>query len=228
MKIRFSCSSATGMALPTRAECCSGNEAPLYPWCKLRESNTVLTNVQGRLFLSLNSGQSSCLQSAGISKAKGANGKLVLVCMTNSLEIVGASCGCLPISLEHIYRFHEMLSSKLLSNPASNIVLCTGPSPTTQFGTLFLLGSFLIVTGLPLRDTISSLLDFEYVISTFTCHGLSAFDFWRALHRSKRMGWIDFASDTPASSDPSFMDIEEYLHYSRCPAAHFQPTLHPP
>jgi hypothetical protein len=66
-------------------------------------------------------------------------------------------------------------------------------------------------------ETISLLADFEYITSTYECHGLSAFDFWRTLHRSKRVGWIDFeiAMAPCGDWDPSFIYIEEYLHYSR-------------
>ncbi len=174
----------------------------------------VLTNVYGRLFLSLSSGRSSNVI-ARLSDAEGTKTKPVILCMTHFSEELDASYENLPISLEHIHKFYEMISATLQSHPLSNIVLCTGPSPATQFGTIFLLGSYLILIGLSLCETISSLADFDYITSTFQCHGLSAFDFWRTLHRSKRIGWVDFEAAMPATGDPSFIDIEEYLHYSR-------------
>ena len=175
----------------------------------------VLTNICGRLFLSLNTERSLHMHSARLSNAAGSKRKSVLVCMTRFSEELDASYEYLPISLEHIHKFYEVITSTLQSHPSANIVLCTGPSPATQFGTIFLLGSYLVLTGTPTCETVGTLMEFEDITSTFKCHGLSASDFWRTLHKSKRLGWIDFAADMPASGDPSFIDIEEYLHYSR-------------
>jgi hypothetical protein len=190
-------------------------QEPIHVWTESDSSDKVLTNIHGRLFISLNSERSLNLRAARLSNAFVAEKKTVMLCMTSFSEELDASYEYLPISLEHIHKFYEMITSTLQTYPVSNIVLCTGLSPATQFGTIFLLGSYLILIGMTMCETMRTLMEFEGITSTFECHGLSAFDFWRTLHRSKRMGWIDFAADIPASGDPSFIDIEEYLHYSR-------------
>ncbi len=74
----------------------------------------------------------------------------------------------------------------------------------------------MILMGLPLCETINSLMDFHYIASTFKCGGLSVFDFWRTLHKCKHLGWIDFWAEIPAGGgDLPLIDIDEYLHYSR-------------
>lgn len=182
-----------------------------------RESEMLekaVTNIHGPFFLSLNTERSSVIQSK-LLKDDGKHPAFIPVCMTRFGEELDPNHEHLPISLEDTFSFYEMIQSTLLARPHSNILLCTGPSPYTQFGTLFLLGSYLIMSGVELAETVRSLLDFEYVTSTFKCHGLSALDFWGALYRSKQMGWLNFEAADEISAISTLIDIEEYIHYSR-------------
>ena len=130
-------------------------------------------------------------------------------------EDLDPSLEYLPICLEHIHQFYSMIQATMQSHPESDILLCTGPSPYTQFGTLFLLGCHFILSGLDLQETVTLLMDFEYVITTFKCQGLTAPIFWGSLHCIKRMGWINLEAEDEIGPISSHIDIEEYVHYSR-------------
>jgi hypothetical protein len=118
-----------------------------------------------------------------------------IICITSFIEQLDLGCEYLPIFLNDVYRFYEMICSKIQNRPSTAIILCTGPSPYTQFGTLFLLGCYLIMTGMDLHDVFTTLMDLEYVTSTCMCQGLSALDFWSALHGCKQMGWVAFDAE---------------------------------
>jgi hypothetical protein len=174
------------------------------------------TNVHGPFYLSFDIERSSLKHLTKIAASEKITTETIPICMTRfGEELDPANHEHLPISLEDIYSFYDMLQTTRLAKPHSNILLCTGPSPYTQFGTLFLLGSYLILSGVELSEAINSLLDFEYVTSTFKCHGLSALDFWCSLYRSRQMGWLNFEATDEMSPISTLIDIEEYIHYSR-------------
>ena len=169
-------------------------------------------HIHGRIFLSLSTAQSS---TANTLKPRSLI-EIVPICMSRFGEELDPSNEYLPISLEHIRRFYDMMQAALQTKPVtSNVLLCTGLSPYTQFGTLFLLGCYLVLLEVELCDAVTSLMDLDYVTSTFKCHGLSAVDFWRCLDRIRRMGWINFEAEDEMSSDSSLIDIEEFVHYAR-------------
>jgi hypothetical protein len=179
----------------------------------LQKLNKSATHVHGPFYLSFDTERSSIMQFKRIGEG---NQNFTPICMTRfGEELDPANHEHLPISLADIYSFYDMLQTTRLAKPHSNILLCTGPSPYTQFGTLFLLGSYLILSGVELSEAINSLLDFEYVTSTFKCHGLSALDFWCSLYRSRQMGWLNFEATDEMSPISTLIDIEEYIHYSR-------------
>ena len=181
-------------------------------------------NIEGRLYLSLNVMRSSQKIPAQQNSPTDVWRESVVICMSQQfmpicmtlfVEELDPSNEHLPISLEHIHQFYETIEGMMQSKPQSNVLLCTGPSPYTQFGTLFLIGCYSILSGLDLRETAKSLMDFEYVISTVKCHGHSAQDFWRCLDQIKQMGWINFEAVGELKLNSLIIDIEEFVHYAR-------------
>jgi hypothetical protein len=173
-------------------------------------------NVKGskifdRLYLSLNSEQHLH------SKVAETSDGIVNISMVEFCGEIDDSLEYMPISLEDIHAFHELVTSVQEKYPSSSIVVCTGPVQRTQFGTIFLLGCYLLLIGLELEDLNSIFARYQHIILAFECHGLSIEDFWSAIHRAKIMGWVDLEHipETPQSIT-SWIDIEEYIHYSRC------------
>ena len=122
----------------------------------------------------------------------------------------------IPISLEDIHRFHEMVLLVLDKHPSSSVVFCTGPVERTQFGTIFLLGCHLIFSGLELDDLCLIFARHQSVMSAFDCDGLSIYDFWGAVNRVKLVGWVNFEYIASANGPVTpWIDMEEYIHYSR-------------
>ena len=117
----------------------------------------------------------------------------------------------LPISLEDIARFYETLSKTI--NRASYIVICTGPVPRIQFGAVYLLGCYMLISGSDLAEVRSALHPFDGLVSLFECNGMSCHDFWSAFHQAQREKWVTFGECAPDGA--AIIEIEEYKHYCR-------------
>jgi hypothetical protein len=124
----------------------------------------------------------------------------------------------LPISLEDISRFYDLIISTCHSStgPQNHIIFCTGPVHRIQFGTVFLLGCYMLICGLNTEEVGHALIQFERTTGRFQCNGMSCHDFWSAIYRVMKNRWVTFGEVN--LSDPSMdtnIEIEEYLHYSR-------------
>jgi hypothetical protein len=124
----------------------------------------------------------------------------------------------LPISLEDISRFYDFIRSTCHSSTRSqnHIIFCTGPVYRIQFGTVFLLGCYMLICGLNSEEVRHALYPFERTMGRFQCNGMSCNDFWSAIYRVMRNRWVTF--DEVYLSDASngtSIEIEEYIHYSR-------------
>jgi hypothetical protein len=124
-----------------------------------------------------------------------------------------------PCSLEEIHEFAMKTWKMERTSKGKNIVFCTDPEPNLVSRSVFLIGCFLIM----FHD-----LDHDQTYEKFTSvHDslqdqmrphLSLLSCWRAVHRSKELGWIDFREvfdEAEEEEEPDSIQMEEYLHYSR-------------
>ena len=51
----------------------------------------------------------------------------------------------------------------------------------------------------------------------FECRQVGILDCWRALHRAKSVGWIDFQErfDFDSTDETGAINMDEFIHYSR-------------
>ena len=121
------------------------------------------------------------------------------------------------IDVGSIYEFHNQTLSMINSTYGRerSIRIFTGPTDRVQFSSVVLLGCHLIICGTSLEEVGSLLSTFKHLTRRFTINGLSCFDFWSALYRSKQLQLLKFGDDSSGESQNS-MHVEEFLHYARC------------
>ena len=151
-------------------------------------------------------------------KMQGLQRQTTIVSMETFCKELDDRLEFLPISLEDISRFYDLITSTCHSSTGSQnqIVFCTGPAHRIQFGTVFLLGCYMLICGLNCEEVRHALIRFERITGRFQCYGMSCNDFWSAIYRVMRNRWVTFGEVN--LSDPSMdtnIDIEEYKHYSR-------------
>ena len=120
----------------------------------------------------------------------------------------------LPISLEEVSRFHTLVLSEK-NTPECKLVICTGPVPRIQFAAVFLVGCHLLISGWRKEEVNDAMRPFEDLLTLFGCNGMSCEDFWSALSIAIQHKWISFG-ETDSLPELNTIDIEEYIHYSRC------------
>jgi hypothetical protein len=152
-------------------------------------------------------------------KLQGMQRQTVVVSMEIFCKELDDRLEFLPISLEDISRFYDMIISTCHSSGGTqnHIIFCTGPVHRIQFGTVFLLGCYMLICGLNSEEVRHALVQFEHVMGRFECNGMSCNDFWSALYRVVKNRWVTFGDNNlndPPPNDPS-IDMEEYIHYSR-------------
>ena len=147
-------------------------------------------------------------------------GKYILVNINSSAQKSCTKSGFVPSSLAEIFRFDEILRDVDCHNPSHKIVICAGLDLYSRSKSVFLVGSYLLMTrGFSDRE----------VASIFALFGASFYDgcegdddklsisvSWTAIHQAKRLGWIDFGDIFDVGQNKSFrIFIEEYIHYAR-------------
>jgi hypothetical protein len=157
-------------------------------------------------------------------KLQGLQKQTVVVSMEVFCKELDDRLEFLPISLEDISRFYDLLISTCHSSrggPQDHIIFCTGPVYRIQFGTVFLLGCYMLICGLNCEEVRHSLVRFERTMDRFQCNGMSCHDFWSAIYRVQKNRWVTFGEvdliDLPSDSS---IEIEEYIHYSRLERFH--------
>lgn len=144
-------------------------------------------------------------------------GQTIIISMDTFCKELDDSLEFLPISLEDISRFYDVLTHKKNSCQHIKILICTGPVNRIQFGTVFLIGCYMLIRGKGLNEVQSALCPFDDIMSGFDCNGMSHKDFWSAFYRAQRNKWVSFYEpdgDTEFPSSTS-IEIEEYAHYAR-------------
>ena len=140
----------------------------------------------------------------------------VIISMDTFCKELDDSLEFLPISLEDMSRFYQVLQNKKNSHQNHHIVICTGPLNRIQFGTIFLIGCYMLISGKPLSEVQFALFPFESLMSGFDCNGMTHQDFWSAFYRAQRNQWVTFwETEEEAEGSSRSIEIEEYSHYAR-------------
>jgi hypothetical protein len=123
-------------------------------------------------------------------------------------------------NLGQLYWFCKFLEDAKAQSAESKLVVCTGVDAKTITACSLLVGGYLILQeGATLEHVITL---FEPIASQFEAfrdpqqtmsvgEGLTAADGWRALHRAKANGWLNFQDDE--IDVDSCIDMQEYQHY---------------
>jgi hypothetical protein len=136
-----------------------------------------------------------------------------------------------PTSLIAIYNYDCTARAVARQNPGLKLVFCAGSEPSPQARAAFLLGCHLIMSqGLSFDRTYIA---FQRFHDAFDAVPLAAPDAagmsrggggalgvpscWAALACAKGLGWIDFGRvfARDAEVPPSFINIEDYVHFAR-------------
>ncbi len=136
-----------------------------------------------------------------------------------------------PTSLIAIYNYDCTARAVARQSPGIKLVFCAGAEPAPQARAAFLLGCHLIMShGLSFDRTY---LAFQRFHDAFDAVPLAAPDAagmsrggggalgvpscWAALACAKGLGWIDFGRVFARGADvpPSFISIEDYVHFAR-------------
>ena len=123
-------------------------------------------------------------------------------------------------NLGHLYWFAKFLEDARAQSRGSHLLLCIGPKAEELTTCSFLVGGYFILVESAAVDQVIS--TFECVSSLFQAfldplqtmsvgEGLTVHDGWRALHRAKANGWLNFSEDDVDVD--SCIDIHEYQHY---------------
>jgi hypothetical protein len=123
-----------------------------------------------------------------------------------------------PCSLEEIHEFAVKTWKLERTSKGKNIVFCTDPEPDHVSKSVFLIGCFLIMFhDLDHDQTFEKFSSVHDLMQEQKQSHLSILSCWRAVHRSKELGWIDFREvfDHEEEEEPDSIQMEEYLHYSR-------------
>ena len=143
-----------------------------------------------------------------------------LVSMIHFCSEIDEGDNNMPLALEDIYRFYKMVEStkRKLNGSAARIVLCCGQVPRIQFGTIFLLGSYMLVSGKRISDLCNSFSKYDSILERFRSGGLGVHDFWCSLAKALRIGWVRFVhmeEEEETILARSVINMDEYCHYSR-------------
>ena len=122
-----------------------------------------------------------------------------------------------PNSLGDIYTFSQSILAARHDHPGKTLVLCAEHDPEMVTRCALLLGGFLIVCdGLAVAQVTEVFHSVSHRFVPFqhssrASDAVQVTDCWRALHRARQHGWIDFTSDDVDVD--RCIDMCEHLHY---------------
>ena len=104
-----------------------------------------------------------------------------------SMEQFNSECSTFcPSGLHDIHRFYTLVKKVLRQGPRVKIIFCAGHVEAVQLGSAFLLGCYLILSGLSCEDTKSAFSSCDQLFKGFEytdCLQIS--DFWGSIHCAK-------------------------------------------
>jgi hypothetical protein len=121
-------------------------------------------------------------------------------------------------NLGQVYWFCKFLDDAKTQSAESKLVLCTGVDAETITACSLLVGGYLILQEGATLEHVITLFEpiasdaFPDPLQTMSVgEGLTTADGWRALHRAKTNGWLNFQVDEVDID--SCIDMHEYQHY---------------
>ena len=123
--------------------------------------------------------------------------------------------GFIPASLIELYKFDEMANQIARRNADHKLVFSAGRNLQVQMRAAFLIGCHMVMShGFDADKVFQIFKSFE---EFFGCSQVGILDCWRALHRAKSAGWVDFQErfDFDSCDETVAINMEEFIHYSR-------------